>query len=66
MEAHPNVKDVKKKIFTTFEIKNKIERVPIAFLIKKEVEEHEGIEILQKTVNLSGIPKLVQEYNIKH
>jgi hypothetical protein len=66
MEVHLNVRDVKKKIPTTFEIKDKIKRVPIAFVIKEEVEEPEGIEIVHKKVNLSGIPNLVQEYNIKY
>jgi hypothetical protein len=30
-EVHPNVRDVKKEVLTTFEIKDKIERIPIAF-----------------------------------
>jgi len=34
---------VKKKIFITFEIKEKVEKVPIAFVIKEEVEDFEGI-----------------------
>jgi len=46
MEVHPNVRDVKKEVLTTFEIKDKIERIPIAFVIKQEIEEPKGIEIL--------------------
>jgi len=30
---------VKKEIFTTFEIREKVEKVPIAFVVKEEVEE---------------------------
>jgi len=46
MEVHPNVRDVKKEVLTTFEIKDKVERIPIAFVIKEEIEEPKGIEIL--------------------
>jgi hypothetical protein len=66
MEVHPNIKDVKKEVLTTFKIKDKVERILIAFVIKEEVEEPKGIKIVQKKVNLSGIPKLVQEYYIKY
>jgi hypothetical protein len=66
IEIHPNARDVKKKILIMFEIWEKIEQVPIAFVVKEEVEELKGIEIVQKKVDLSGIPKLVQEYNIKY
>jgi hypothetical protein len=65
MKVHPNVRDVKKEVLTTFEINNKVERVPIAFVVKAEVEKPKGIKIMQKNINLSGIPKLVQDYNIK-
>jgi hypothetical protein len=56
---------VKKEIITTFEIREKV-GVPIAFVVKEEVEELEGIERMQEKVNMNGIPKLVQEYNIKY
>jgi hypothetical protein len=49
---------VKKEVLATFEIRGKIERVPIGFVVKKEVEELQGI--VQKNVDMSGIPKLVQ------
>jgi hypothetical protein len=57
---------VKKEFLITFEIRKKIGRIPIAFVIKEEVEEFEGIELVHKKVDLSGIPKLVQKYNIKY
>jgi hypothetical protein len=44
----------------------KVERVPNAFVVKEEVEKLKGIEIVQKKIDLSSIPKLVQEYNIKY
>jgi hypothetical protein len=44
----------------------KAKRVPIAFVVKEEVEKLEGIEIVQKKINLSSIPKLIQKYNIKY
>jgi hypothetical protein len=34
---------VKKEIVTTFEIREKVEKVPIAFVVKEEVEELLGI-----------------------
>jgi hypothetical protein len=46
MEVHLNVRDVKKEVLTTFEIKDKVENVLIAFVIKEEIEEHEGIKIM--------------------
>jgi hypothetical protein len=46
MEIHLNVRDVKKEVLTTFQIKDKIEIVPIAFVVKEEVEEPEGIKIM--------------------
>jgi len=39
---------VKKKVLTTFEIMEKVERVPIAFVVKEEIEKLKGIEIVQK------------------
>jgi hypothetical protein len=39
---------VKKKVLTTFEIMKKVEWIPIAFVVKEEVEKLEGIEIVQK------------------
>jgi hypothetical protein len=33
---------VKKEIFITFEIREKVEKVPIAFVIKEEVKDFEG------------------------
>jgi hypothetical protein len=30
---------VKKEIFTTFKIREKVEKIPIAFVVKEEVEE---------------------------
>jgi hypothetical protein len=56
---------VKKEIITTFEITERV-GVPIAFVVKEEIEELEGIERMQEKVDLSGIPKLIQEYNIKY
>jgi hypothetical protein len=44
----PNARDVEKKILTTFEIKEKVKKVPIAFVVKEEIEMFEGIEIVQK------------------
>ncbi len=44
-----------------FEIWEKVEQVPIAFAVKEDVEELEGIEIVQTKVNMNGIPKLIQE-----
>jgi hypothetical protein len=35
MEVHLNIKDVKKEVLSTFKIKIKIERVPIAFVVKE-------------------------------
>ncbi len=66
MEVHPNVRDVKEKKFITSKIRDDVERILIAFVIKEELEKLEGIETMQKKVNTSGIPKLVQEYNIKY
>ncbi len=43
MEVHLNVRDVKKEVLTTFEIKDKVERVPIAFVIKEEIKKPKGI-----------------------
>ncbi len=57
---------MKKEVLTTFEIKDKVERVPIAFVVKEEVEKPKGTKIMQKNINLNGIPKLIQEYNIKY
>ncbi len=54
-----------KKVFPTFEIREKVEIVLIV-VIKEEVKELEGIEIVQKKVDLSGIPKLEQEHDIKY
>jgi hypothetical protein len=34
---------VKKEVLTTFEIKDKVERVPIAFVIKEEIKKPKGI-----------------------
>jgi hypothetical protein len=65
IEIYPNARDVKKKIITTFEIKERI-GVPIAFAVKEEVEELEGIKKVQEKVDVSGISKLIQEYNIKY
>jgi energy-converting hydrogenase A subunit M len=48
----------RKKILTTFEIKEKVKIVPITFVIVEEVEEFE--EIVKKQRDLSGIWKLVQ------
>ena len=42
MDIHPNAKDVKKKILM-FEIREKVEKNPIAFVVNEEVEELEGI-----------------------
>jgi hypothetical protein len=39
---------VKKEVLFKFEIKEKVKRVPIAFVVKEEVEELEGIKIIQK------------------
>jgi uncharacterized protein (DUF1786 family) len=57
---------VKKKVLITFENKEIVERFPITFVVKEEVEELEEIEIVQKKVNMSGIPKVIQKYNIKY
>jgi hypothetical protein len=43
VEVHLNAKDVKKEIFITFEIKDKVIRILIASIVKEEVEEFEGI-----------------------
>ncbi len=48
---------MKKEVLTTFEIKEKVKRVPIAFIVKEEIEVLEGIEIVQKKVNMSHILK---------
>ncbi len=59
---------MKKEVLTTFEIREKIEKKPIAFVVKEEVEELERIRMVQKNVDFNGIgfrvcvPKLVQEY----
>jgi hypothetical protein len=37
---------VKKEVLITFEIREKVERVPIAFIIKKEIEKFERIELV--------------------
>ncbi len=42
VDIHPNAKDVKKKILM-FEIREKVEKNPIAFVVNEEVEELEGI-----------------------
>jgi hypothetical protein len=40
---------VNKEVLFKFEIKEKVKRIPIAFVVKEEeVEELEGIEIIQK------------------
>jgi len=39
VEVHPNVRDVKKEILITFEIKDKVKIVHIAFVVKEEVKE---------------------------
>jgi hypothetical protein len=36
-KVHPNARDVKKKILSTFDIKEKVEKIPIAFVVKEEV-----------------------------
>jgi hypothetical protein len=43
VEIHPNATDVKKKVLTVFEIKEKVEHIPITFVVKEEVEELEAI-----------------------
>ncbi len=43
IEVDHNAGDVKKEVFITFEIKEKVKWVPIAFVLKEEVEELEGI-----------------------
>ncbi len=43
IEVDHNAGDVKKEVFITFEIKEKVEIIPIAFILKEEVEELEGI-----------------------
>jgi phosphatidate phosphatase PAH1 len=65
IEVHLNARDVKKEVIITFEIKERV-GVPIAFAFKEEVEMLEGIEKMQENVHISGIPKLVQKYNIKY
>jgi len=37
VEIDPNVRDVKKEVLTTFEIREKVGKIPIAFVVKKEV-----------------------------
>jgi len=49
-----------KKVFITFEIMEKVERVPIVFCSQR------GSRNSGKKKDLSNIPKLVQEYNIKY
>ncbi len=39
---------MKKKVITTFEIMEKVEKVPIAFVVKEEVEKFERIKIVPK------------------
>ncbi len=65
VKVHLNAKDVKKEVIITFEIRERV-GVPIEFTVKEEVEMLEGIEKMQENVDISGIPKLVQEYNIKY
>jgi hypothetical protein len=48
IEIHPNSRDMKKKVITTFEIMEKVEKVPIAFVVKEEVEKFERIKIVPK------------------
>jgi hypothetical protein len=43
IKVDPNARDVTKEVLIKFEIKEKVERVPIAFVVKGEVEELEGI-----------------------
>ncbi len=43
MDIHLNAKDVKKKILIMFEIREKVEKNPIVFVVNEEVEELEGI-----------------------
>jgi hypothetical protein len=65
IEVHLNARDMEKEVIITFEIRERV-GVPIAFAVKEEVEMLEGIEKMQEKVDISGIPKLVQEYNIKY
>jgi len=37
---------VKKEILTTFEIREKVRKVPIVLVVKEEIEMFEGIEIV--------------------
>jgi hypothetical protein len=46
IEINPNARDVEKKILITFEIKENVKRVPIAFIVKEEIEVLEGMEIV--------------------
>jgi hypothetical protein len=39
VEVHPNVRDVKKEILITFEIKDKVKIVHSAFVVKEEIKE---------------------------
>jgi hypothetical protein len=37
---------VKKEVLTTFEIREKVRKVPIVLVVKEEIEMFEGIEIV--------------------
>jgi hypothetical protein len=37
---------VNKEVLTTFEIREKVKKVPIAFVVKEEIEMFEGIELV--------------------
>ncbi len=59
-------KEVKDIGHVTIEIKKEVEVIYIPFKMKKEVEELEKVEIVQKKVDLNGILKLIQEYTVKY
>jgi hypothetical protein len=40
---------VKKEVLITFEIREKVERIPIAFVVKEEIEKFKGIKLEKGT-----------------